>query len=167
MKVELIPLEGVIINGNKITFGMPIDEVQGIGKPKIIKKLYYYLEGDLMIEVDWRRRICFVECRGGAESKVHPIIYGMDFFQTKAEDALALLEQHTKEKAEKSEEGHYYEWKKANIGLSRTATMEEIEEMIQETIEDGEYEEMKEDLERDRRSAYCFETIGIGKQGYY
>lgn len=25
---------------------------------------------------------------------------------------------------------------------------------------------MKEDLGRDRRSAYCFETIGIGKQGY-
>lgn len=49
MKVELIPLEGVIINGNKITFGMPINQVQGIGKPKIIKN-YTIIRGVFIVQ---------------------------------------------------------------------------------------------------------------------
>ena len=60
MVINLLFLEGIEVNGNKIRLGQKIDTVTSIlGIPSRIKNYYYYLDSMIAISIDKRKKILY------------------------------------------------------------------------------------------------------------
>ncbi|ODA41836.1 hypothetical protein DSBG_1328 [Desulfosporosinus sp. BG] len=60
-----------------------------------------------------------------------------------------------------------YSFLNISVGIWRDMTSKNIEEMIYEVKEAGNYDLWKEELEMDLERTKYFRTIGIGMKGYY
>ena len=67
MKIEIYPLEKILIDGIPVFLGMEQSAVEAvIGKGQLIEKRYYYYDSEMAIDYDDSKRIEFIEFLGGS-----------------------------------------------------------------------------------------------------
>ena len=139
MKIELYPLEKIVIDGTPVFLGMKrFDVEKAIGKGQNFGDRYYYYDDETAIDYNENNTIEFIEFLGGIEGSLRPVIYGISAFDTLADDLITCLKQKNNGEVDDSEQGYSYSFLNISVGV---------------------YREMK--------NAKHWETIGIGVSGYY
>ena len=175
MRYTLIPTVGIEFDGKKIDLGITPEELIRImgapedgdiddREPDVTK--YYYHDSELRFDFDEDGKLEFIEFLGGIEGELRPEIYGADVFETNADELLELLTGKNGGDITDDDDGYSYTFIGTGIGITRSSTPEDIEDMIAESEEDGE-EIDEEELEAEKLKAEHFETIGIGSSSYY
>ena len=155
------PLEGIEWNGKNILFGSTKKDVENVlGKSESKKESYYYFDSTLRFDFDENGELEFIEFLGGIECSVHPVIYGTDAFTGMTDEIYDLLKKNNGGCVIDEECGYAYAFVNISVGVYREVIPEDIEEMEEEGV-------LPEDLEEEKKLAYHWATLGIGKKGYY
>lgn len=168
MNIEMFPLDKVVIDSVPICLGMERTEVEAkLGEGETFdQKRFYYYKSELSINYDSENKVEFIEFLGGINGKLHPVIYGVSAFDTKAGELYEILKQKNNGDIDDSEHGYSYGFLNISVGVYRELIPDDIDDMIEDAEEEGE-ELDEEDLEYERRKANYWATIGIGVAGYY
>ena len=165
---KLQPLRGIEWNGKVINLGDSKQTVENVlGRPEIMDDSYYFFNSDLRIDFDKSGDVEFIEFLGGMAGELRPEIYGINVFETLAEDVKNVLSAKNNGVVDDSENGYSYAFLNSSIGVYRESIPEDVEEMIAEMEQDGIDTSDNEDIEYEKRKANYWATIGIGKPGYY
>lgn len=168
MKIEIYPLEKVVIDGTSVYLGMEQSSVEAaIGKGQPVRKRYYYFDSNMAIDYDERNTVKFIEFMGGIDCPLRPIIYGVSAFDAPADELTELLRQKNGGEIEDSERGYSYEFPNISVGVYREILPSDVMDMIEEMKAGSIPTEGNKDIERDMRRANHWETIGMGVAGYY
>ena len=168
MKIEIYPLEKIVINGVSINLGMTQSAVEdAIGKGFIMEKRHYYFNSELAIDYSEKDTVEFIEFLGGADGLLRPVIYGVSAFDTLADDLTEILKQKNDGEIEDTEEGYSYSFRNISVGIYREIKPSDVFEMMEEMKADGIPVEGNEDVAADMRRANHWATIGIGVAEYY
>ncbi len=168
MIFTLKPLEGICWNEYSISLENTKKEVEKVlGQPDIVENSYYYFDNELRFDFDNNEKVKFIEFLGGMEGTIQPQIYGVNAFTTEAEELYKTLKEHNVGENVDSENGYSYTFHGISVGVYREIIPEDMEEMIEEMKEEGVQIEGNEDLEVEKKRAYHWATIGIGRSGYY
>ena len=169
----LLPLEGVEWKGFRVSFGDSRARVEEIfGAPSAVNNSCYYFEKQLRFDFDAGGKLEFIEC-GGPDGVLKPQIYGASVFETDAQKLLDLLERENAGDVDDSEAGYCYAFLNISVGIYRETTPEDVEEMIasMRAVKDNVTALVSGDVaaavEEERRRANRWESIGIGRPGYY
>ncbi|EGW40332.1 hypothetical protein [Desulfosporosinus sp. OT] len=153
VRVELIPLKGIQIGTeDKVQFGQSKEAVKGIlGNPntEYDNKLYY---DDLEIRIDFDVNGCveFMEVLSGPYcEKIEPFMYGKNPFELVDTQLLQFLAEMNNGSIDDHEAVYGYSFLNISVGIWRDMTSKNIEEMIHEVKEAGNYDLWKEELEMD------------------
>ncbi len=166
MNIELLPHKGVIIEDEFIGFGTDIRNLNKKYKMKTYGNMHYLFDSNLQIETA-DNMICMIDCCVAYDSLIVPSINGHSLFRVETDQVIEMLNEILNETGVSTEQGYSYMWFGSDVSCWREMKVEDAEEMVREAKEDGTYEEMKVDIERDILRSRYFETIGIGKAGYY
>lgn len=167
MNIELYPLEKVVIDGASIYLGMEQSAVESvIGKGELVGKRYYYYNSEMAIDYNDHQMVEFIEFLGGIDGNVQPKIYEKYAFKTKADDLFNILCQNNCGDIDDNENGYSYSFLNISVGIYRSSTPENVQEMITEAEENGEPMETEE-IEYEMKQANYWSTIGIGTEAYY
>ena len=109
----------------------------------------------------------FIEFLGGLEGRLQPTIYGLPAFQTGAGELIEELTRRNDGPVDDREQGYSYAFLNISVGVYRSILPKDVRELIAEMEENGIPTLDDPDVERDRRRAEHWETIGIGVAGYY
>lgn len=171
IKIEFIPLEGINIDFNRqIRFGITKSElIQHIGTPSNeFGNELYFDELELHIDIDENGKVEFIESvMGPYPEKTEVSINGINPFETKANDLVKILGTINNGKIDKSEAEYAFTFIDKSIGIYRSSTTKDVEEMIKEMKENNDFENKKEDALFDLQKSQFFWTFGIGVKGYY
>ena len=167
MNIEIYPLEKVVIDGISICLGMKQSAVENaIGKGQLVGNRYYYYNTEMAIDYNDNKVIEFIEFLGGIDGKIQPTIYGEYVFKTKADDLYDILYTKNNGNIDDNENGYSYSFLNICVGIYRSSTPENVQEMITEAEENGTPMETSE-IEYEMKKANFWATIGIGVEGYY
>lgn len=161
MKIILKPTKGIVIEGVEINFNTNINVLKEKYQFEQLDNQYYFFDSDLQVNINENNEICSFSCCGGYESSIEAILDDKNIFKTYVDETVALISESVNEKEVIEEENHIYIWNKCGIACWRSMTSEEVQELIKEATEDGMYDEMKEDIERDIMKSKYFETISL------
>ena len=166
MKIEIFPLDKVLIETTAISLGMEQSAVEAaIGKGHLIGGRYYYFNGDMAI--DYRNsKVEFIEFLCGVDGMLKPSIYGISVFETQAHDLFAILKEKNNGVICDTENGYSYQFHNISIGVYREAIPDEIREMIAEAAAYGSPMSDSE-IAYEMKRANHWATIGVGNAGYY
>lgn len=168
MKIEIIPLEKVVIDGVSVGFGMERAAVEAaIGCGEQVGQRCYYYNSEMAVDYDADDRVEFIEFLGGIDGELRPAIYGVSAFDAPADELTALLEQKNDGEVDDSEAVYAYTYLEISVGVYRETTPADVLEMIEQMQSDGIDAENNEDVQADRRRAGHWATIGVGVAGYY
>lgn len=168
MKIEIYPLEKVVIDGASINLGMERSAVEAtIGRGEHAGERYYYYDSEMAIDYDKNGMVEYIEFLGGIDGSLQPFIYGVPAFETPADELTALLREKNHGDVDDSEEGYSYAFLNISVGVYREVRPIDVAEMIEEMKAEGIDVENNEDLETDKRRANHWATIGIGIPDYY
>ncbi len=168
MKIEIYPLEKILIDGIPVCLKMERSAVEAvIGKGQPVGERYYYYGSEMAIDYDDNQRIEFIEFLGGIDGSLRPVIYGVSAFDTDADELTDLLLQKNNGEVVDTEQGYSYAFPNISVGIYRELRPSDLAEMIEEMKADGIATENNEDLANDMRKAKHWSTIGIGVAGYY
>lgn len=168
MKIEIYPLEKILIDGIPVFLGMEQSAVEAvIGKGQLKEKRYYYYDSEMAIDYDDSKRIEFIEFLGGIDGLLHPVIYGVSAFDAHADELTDLLLRKNNGEVVDTEQGYSYAFPNIGVGIYREIRPSDVAEMIEEMKADGIATENNEDLANDMRKAMHWATIGIGVADYY
>ncbi len=168
MKIEIFPLEKIVLDDISIAFGISKREVERLlGYATSIGERHYYFGAELAISYDKHENVEFVEFLGGREGALRPMIYGVSVFDENAEALTALLAEKNQGDIGDYENGYSYQFLNISIGLYREMTPHDVEEMIAEMKAHGIPTKQDPDLEADKEKAHHWTTIGAGACGYY
>lgn len=145
MRVEVFPLEKIIIDNKEIMLGMNINEVQkligisdrGFSNCDGESCRHYYFDSELGLDFDESGLLEFIEFLGGIDGNLRPYLYGVSAFETSADELLKIIMQQDDE-VDDSEADYCYCFLNIGIGLWR----------------------------QDNQNKY-WDTIGIGVDKYY
>lgn len=167
MKVEIYPLDKVVIDGTSVCLGMEQAAVEAsIGKGQLIGNRHYYYNSDMAIDyIDGK--VEFIEFLGGIDGSLHPWIYGVSVFDTPAEELIKILQQKNEGEVNDSEQGYSFAFMNISVGVYREVRPSDVAEMIEEMEADGISAENNEDVANEMRKANHWATIGIGVACYY
>ena len=166
MKIEIFPLEKVVIDGTALFLGMKQAEAeQIIGKGQFIRDRYYYFNSELAISYDKDDNVSFIEFLGGIDGQLKPTIFSISAFETNADEVFELLKQHDDDITD-AEQGFCYSFLNISVGIYREATRENVTEMIEEAESFGN-PMSEEEIEYEMKKASHWATIGIGVKDYY
>ncbi len=144
MKIEIYPLDKVLIDGISIELGMDKASVEAeIGEGEHIGKRYYYYNSEMAIDYDNDQNVEFIEFLGGFDGALKPVIYGVSAFDVPADELIRLLTQKNDGEVDDHERGYSYGFLNISVGVYR------------ETIPHG------------KRKESHWSTIGIGVADYY
>ena len=126
MRVEVFPLEKIIIDNKEIMLGMNINEVQKlIGIPDRVfsncdgeSGRHYYFDSELVLDFDESGLLEFIEFLGGIDGNLRPYLYGVSAFETSADELLKIIMQQDDE-VDDSEADYCYCFLNVSIGLWR------------------------------------------------
>lgn len=166
MKIEICPLEKVVLDGTPVFLGMDRAAVERVlGEGELAGARYYYFNSEMAI--DYREnKVDFIEFLGGIDGTLKPVIYEISAFESHADDLFALLKKQNNGEIEDQEHGYSYQFPNISVGIYREAIPDEIEEMIAEAAGSG--EPMSDAaIEFERRRADHWASIGVGAAGYY
>ena len=168
MKFTINPREGIAWNGHCILFGDTQDDVRReLGEPDIVNGSFYYFQNELRFDFDAYNTVEFIEFLGGTDGVLRPQVYDMDVFSVKTDELFERLKWHDGEDITDNERDYSYAFRGISIGLYRESTPGAVEEMIAEMKNDGLNIENSELVEEERRKAFHWATIGLGRPSYY
>lgn len=169
MNVVLYPLDRVEMNEVSISLGMEqaeVDRLIGPGHDRNGARRYYF-NTEMAVDYDAGGKVEFIEFLGGVDGRLKPVIYGVSAFDVDAEELTELLRQRGAGQVDDQEGGCSRAFPSISVGLYRELTPAGVAEMEEEMRADGIPTEENPDLERDRRRASHWATIGLGAAGYY
>ena len=166
MNVVILPHKGVVINSSFIELGTDIKKLKINNNIEKHDNMYYLYDSNLQIETE-NNIICLITCCIDRNSIIIPIINGKSLFRSESDEVIEILNETLKENGVSTEEEHAYIWSGSDVCCWKEVTSDEVEELIIESKEDGIYQEMKADIEHDINKSKYFDTISIGKRGYY
>lgn len=165
MRIEIIPLIGITIEDVTIKLGMEKNQViERLGNGFQGNRHYYY-DNELAIDYDANGCVEFIEFLGGNEGGLKPYIYGISAFESDANDLLDVLKEKNSGEINDYENGYSYGFDNISVGIYRTATLESVQQDIEDMKADGEYSQ--EYVDEEMFKANHWATIGIGIIGYY
>lgn len=105
MRVEVFPLEKIIIDNKEIMLGMNINEVQkligisdrGFSNCDGESCRHYYFDSELGLDFDESGLLEFIEFLGGIDGNLRPYLYGVSAFETSADELLKIIMQQDDE----------------------------------------------------------------------
>lgn len=169
--IEFKPLEGIVIdNSISIEFGinkLSLIELLGVPTKEFGNELYYD-ELELHIDVDVNGLVEYIESiMGPYPEKTKISILGINPFETKSDELIKYLTSLNDGRIDNSEADYSYSFLDKSIGVYRSSIVMDVEEMIQEMKDNGDYEHQKEDALFELEKSNFFWTFGIGAKGYY
>lgn len=171
VEIKVFPLIGIEIEGiGTIKLGHEKAEVEKVlGYPTTIYgSQCFYDDYEFRIDYDKSDKIEFIEfIYGPFPEKSKLSVYNINPFLVGAENLINLLTNQNNGEIDESEAEYCYAFKEISVGIFREATEKDIEEMISEMKESGEYEENKNWIVEDLEKSKNFWTIGIGIKNYY
>lgn len=168
MRIEMIPLERVVIDGVSVAFGMDRAlVVAAIGCGEQVGGRSYYYDSEMAIDYDEDGRVDFIEFLGGIDGSLHPDIFGVSAFDTPADDLAGLLAEKNGGEVDDTEAEYAYQYLELSVGVHRETTPGDVAEMIEEMKADGISTEDNADVRAECRRAAHWATIGVGTAGYY
>ena len=166
MKIEIYPLDKVVIDGVEIFLGMEQSAVEtAIGKGQLIGKRCYYFNSEMAIDYS-NNKVEYIEFMCGVDGMLKPAIYGISAFETQANDLFEVLKERNNGAIGDNENGYSYQFQNISVGVYRESVPEEIKEMIEEAVSFGEPMSDHE-IEYEMKRANHWATIGVGVAGYY
>lgn len=167
MKIELYPLEKVVINGASIHLGMAQPEVERlIGKGQFVRDRYYHFNNELAVSYGNNDKVNFMEFLGGADGQLKPIIYGISVFDADASEVYEVLKQYNGNDIVDGERGYSYTFTNISVAIYREEVPESVAKMIEEAASFGN-PLTAEEREYETKKAEHWATIGVGVPGYY
>ena len=169
MNVVLYPLERVELDGTSISLGMSQMEVEQLIGPghDCNGRRHYYFNTEMAVDYGVNGKVEFIEFLGGVEGERKRVVCGVSAFDVDAEAVLEILRLENSGKEEDKERGHCCTFRGISVGVYRELTPADVLEMEEEMRREGIPTEGNADLERDRRNAAHWSTIGLGVAGYY
>ncbi len=167
-EIEIIPTEGITFGGTRILLGNSKAKVEAaLGAPERVKNSFYYFDNELRFDFDGDGKVEFIEFLGGIDGNLKPRIYGISAFDSLDDVLYGTLLEHNGKEIINNENGHGYSFCNISVGIWREMTRRDIEETLSEMKQEGiPFEEYRE-LENDKRKAFHWATVGIGRKGYY
>ena len=167
--LELLPLEGLRLGDALLPLSASKAQVEALLGPAetVRRNRWYYLKSDLRLDFDPSGKVEFIEFLGGLEGTLQPTIYGLPAFQTGAGELIEELTRRNDGPVDDREQGYSYAFLNISVGVYRSILPKDVRELIAEMEENGIPTLDDPDVERDRRRAEHWETIGIGLSGYY
>ena len=165
MKINIIPLEKIEIDGKSIELGMKkeqVIEILGLGE---VSDRHFFYNNELAIDYDEHDSVEFIEFLVGMEGILHPVIYGKPVFESSADEIFEILKQQNSGEIDDSENGYSYGFIEISVGIYRTSTPKSVQQDIADMIADGIYEQSY--IDEELKKANHWATIGIGKANYY
>lgn len=162
------PLLGITWNEKNINFSNTKEDVERIlGKPyRINKHSYAYFHNELKFHFNEVGNIEFIEFLAGIEGILQPYIYGVEAFKVDADTLYELLKDKNNGDIDDSEHGYSYGFLNISVGVFRDRTLESVQEMIQDAIEEDDVMD-EEDIAYEMKKANHWASIGIGIKDYY
>lgn len=166
MKIEIYPLDKVLIDGTSVCLGMEQSDVESaIGKGQLIGKRYYYFDSEMAIDYS-NDKVEFIEFLSGIDGILKPLIYGISAFEAQANYLLEVLKEKNTGVISDTENGYSYQFQNISVGVYREAVPKDINEMIEEAVSSG--TPMSDDeIRYEMKRADHWSTIGIGITGYF
>ena len=162
--IEIIPGEGIVLDGKKILLGSMKEEIISLlGEPQIIINSFYSCANELRFDFDENGRTEFIEFLGGIDGKLKPHIYGISVFDTVFDIVYAMLWENNGREFTDIEDGHCHVFDKIGIRLYREITHKDFEENLRAMKAEGIPFENYVDYEADKRKAFHWDTVGIGR----
>ncbi len=168
-QITLLPLEGIELNGARISFGMSRGEAEAIlGPAKDVRKnRCYYLDGELALDFDGEGTLEFMEFLGGVDGELHPMLFGQDVFAADADELLSMLSERNGPDIDDDEAEYGYSLRALSIGMYREITPADVDAMLLE-MGSMKLESLGGiDVEEEMKKAHHWETVGIGRENYY
>lgn len=167
--LELLPLEGLRLGEQLLPLAASKEQAEALLGPaeEFQGDQWYYAESELRLDFDQSGRLEFIEFLGGLEGRLQPTIYGLPAFQTGAGELIEELTRRNDGPVDDREQGYSYAFLNISVGVYRSILPQDVRELIAEMEENGIPTLNNPDVERDRRRAEHWETIGIGVAGYY
>ena len=167
MKVELIPLEGIALDGKAIRLGgTKADVTQALGSAGTVRQnSLYYFSNELRVDFDGKGRVEFIELLGGPDGALQPVIFDVGAFQADPGTVAALLKERNGGDMTDGENGHCLQFWKLSVGLYRESVPEDVAGMIEEAAANG-HPLGEEEIEDEKRRTH-WAAIGVGAEGYY
>lgn len=167
MKVQVKPLEGIVLNGKEISLHCSREAVEEIlGEPDRWKNSSYYYHNELRFDFNSDNELEFIEFLAGYDSRLQPEVYGICPFRVAADEVYAVLSEHNQGEIDDSENGYSYGFLETSIGVYRPRIPDDVLEMEEEARESGELLS-KEEYEYEMKQANYWATFGLGVEGYY
>ena len=170
-KIILHPLKGIEFENKEILeLGTSKNElIQRLGKASSgTDKQLFYDDLELRIDLDNSEEIEFIEfIYGPFPEKTEIELYGINPFKTDSHNLIEILTKNNTGEIDTTEEPYCYAFLESSIGVFRDSCEVDIEEMIAEMKENGDYSENEEWVLEDKEKAKYFWTIGLGKKDYY
>lgn len=169
MYIEVRPLEGIFFEQKSIKIAV---DRQGnvksqMGQPdSIYDNSYYYFDSELRVDFDENGYVEYIEFLGGIDGMLQPVIYGMKAFECQADELYHSLIMNDGDIVD-NENGYSYTFMNISVGLYRENIPQDIEELICDMKADGIEIEGNENLELEKKMAYHWSTLGIGRKDYY
>lgn len=163
MKIEIYPLDKIVIDGMPIEFGMKKKDVERlIGVSYEEDNKCYYYDNDMSIHYNANKEVEFIEFLGGIDGKLHPTIYGVSAFEILADKLVEILKKNNNGEIDDSENGHSLFFFNISIGIYREITPLDVMELLQE------FEEKNiNNISYMKDIANHWQVIGVGRKGYY
>lgn len=149
MTIELFAKKGIRINGIEILLGSNIAEaIRVLGEYEKYDSNYYFFGGDLLFVTE-KNIITEIEVNNDEHGKMKAVFAERDVFSEERDTLFPYLCQISGDITAEDEKGCFYSSNSLGIAFSYGFPENELEEYIREAKEDGVYEEMKEDIEKD------------------
>ncbi len=162
--IEIIPHEGIVLDGKKVLLGMAKEEIISLlGEPQIVRNSFYYYSNELRFDFDSNGCVEFIEFLGGIDGNLKPQIYGISVFDTVFDIVYATLWENNGRDYTDIEDGHCHVFDKIGIRIYREFTHKDFEKNLREMKAEGIPFENYVDYEADKRKAFHWDTVGIGR----
>lgn len=149
MTIELFAKKGIRINGIEILLGSNIEEaIRVLGEYEKYDNNYYFFGGDLLFVTE-KNIITEIEVNNDEHGKMKAVFAERNVFSEGRDTLFPYLCQMSGDIIAEDEKGCSYSSNNLGIAFSYGFPENELNEYIREAKEDGVYEEMKEDIEKD------------------
>jgi len=160
--VTVFPLRGIQLGDKILELNMTSAEAEEIlGAPQLMRdNQWYYCNSELRIDFDADGLVEFIEFIGGKNGAIQPVVYELAAFECNELELYCALERHTSDEIMDEEDGHCYVFKDISVGIYRELAPWDVSKMEKEGLPG-------EELEQERARAEHWDTLGIGRRGYY
>ncbi|MBO5353850.1 MAG: hypothetical protein J6A77_11190 [Lachnospiraceae bacterium] len=165
-QTAITPLRGVSWQAGEICLG---DQEQELSKRNAnfekYGNSYYYDSRNLRVDISEKQEVEFIELSREENGAMSPVLCNVPVFENEVGEVLRQLEKYGP--IEERENGHMYVLPELEAALWRERTETDVEEFIVDMKADGIAVEGNPDVESEWKLAKYFQTIAIGRKGYF